>query len=266
MFPLLPFPSPREVILFALVLSRVAGIFSAIPVFGAQMLQVRFKAVIVIMITLVCYPALVITPPDVMPTDVFSLALLALCEFMVGITLAFITQVIFSAVEFSGQIIGLQMGLTISQIIDPTRGGQTQIMSVMQALLATLLFLSLNIHHYFIKAIVDSFSIIPIGGWHLSGEIIAFLVKRTADIFILGVRLAAPVMVALLLTSVTMGVMARAFPQMNIFMISIPLNIGVGLIVLGMTITIFFHVLEYSFGQLKGQMDTLFWLMSKKGG
>lgn len=266
MFPLLPFPSPREVILFMLVLSRVAGIFAAMPVFGGQTLQVKIKAVTVIMITLVCFPSLAIVPPAEMPTDVFTLALLALSEVMVGLTMAFITQIIFSAVEFSGQIIGMQMGFTISQIIDPTRGGQTQIMSVVQALFATLLFLSLNIHHLFIKTIVDSFSIIPIGGWHLNGEIITFLAKRTADIFILGVRLAAPVMVALLLTSVAMGVMARAFPQMNIFMISMPLNIGIGLIVLGMTITVFFHVLEISFGQLKGQIDTLFWLMTKKGG
>lgn len=266
MFPLLPFPSPREVVLFMLVLSRVAGIFAAMPVFGGQTLQVRIKAVVVIMITLVCFPALAITPPSEFPTDAFSLALLALSELMVGITLAYITQIIFSAVEFSGQIIGMQMGFTISQILDPTRGGQTQVMSVVQALLATLLFLSLNIHHLFIRTIVDSFSIIPIGGWHLNGEIVSFLVKRTADIFILGVRLAAPVMVALLLTSVAMGIMARAFPQMNIFMISMPLNIGIGLIVLGMTIAVFFHVLEVSFGHLKGHIDTLFRLMTIKGG
>jgi len=265
MFPLLPFPSPREVILFALVLSRVAGIFAAIPVFGGQNLQVRIKAVIVLMITLVCFPALKVIPPQSMPTDVFAMSMLVFSEFMVGLTLAFITQVIFSAVEFSGQIIGLQMGFTISQIIDPTRGGQTQVMSVMQTLFATLLFLSLNIHHMFIKAIVDSFSILPIGGWHLNQEIMLFLVKKTADLFIIGIRLAAPVMVALLLTSVVMGIMARAFPQMNIFMVSIPLNIGIGLIILGMTITVFLHVLEISFGQLKGQMETLFWMM-KKGG
>ncbi|HPX60160.1 MAG TPA: flagellar biosynthetic protein FliR [Deltaproteobacteria bacterium] len=266
MFPLLPFPSPHEVIIFMLVLSRIAGLFAAIPVFGGRSLQVRFKAVIVMMLTLVCFPALAITPPTPMPTDVFSLALLALGEFMIGITLAFTTQIIFSAVEFCGQIIGMQMGFTISQIIDPTRGGQTQIMSVMQTLLATLLFLSLNIHHMFIKAIADSFAIIPLGGWQLNGELLLFLVKRTSDVMTLGVRLAAPVMVALLLTSVAMGVMARAFPQMNIFMISLPLNIGVGLLVLGMTLTLFFHVLEISFGQLRGQMEHLFWLMSGKGG
>lgn len=264
MFPLLPFPSPLEVVTFALVLSRVAGIFAAIPVFGGQRLSIRFKAITVLMITLACFPALAITPP-VMPDDVFTLGLLLFRELAVGLLLAFVTQILFAAVEFSGQIIGLQMGFTMSQIIDPSMGNQTQIMSVLQTLLATLLFLSLNIHHLFIRTIADSFSIIPIGGWHLNGEIITFLVKRTTDVFVIGVRLAAPVMVSLLLTSVALGVMARAFPQMNIFMISMPLNIGIGFIVLGITLTIFFHVLEVSFGHVKEHIETLFRLMAKGG-
>jgi flagellar biosynthetic protein FliR len=264
MFPLLPFPSPREVILFALVLSRVAGVFSAIPVFGGKGIPLHIKVVIVAMITLVCFPALNVTLTEV-PSDAFTLALLAMREIMVGITLGFVTRIIFSAVEFSGQIIGMQMGFTISSIIDPTQGTQTQIMSVMQTLLATLLFLSLNIHHLFIRTIVDSFRIVPLGGWHISGELVAFLIKSTADIMILGVRLAAPVMVALLLTSITLGVMARAFPQMNVFMVSMPLNIGIGFLVLGVTLTIFFHVLEVSFGSIKGQIETLFGLMAKGG-
>lgn len=264
MFPLLPFPSPKEVIFFALVLSRVAGIFSAIPVFGGRTIPLHVKVVIIMMITLVCFPALSITAPAI-PTDVFTLALLVLREVMVGVTLGFITRIIFSAVEFSGQIIGMQMGFTISSIIDPSQGTQTQIMSVMQTLLATLMFLSMNIHHLFIRTIVDSFRIVPLGGWHMNPEIISFIVKGTSDIFILGLRLAAPVMVALLLTSVTLGIMARAFPQMNIFMVSMPLNIGIGFIVLGLTLTIFFHVLSAAFGSVNGQIETLFRLMSKGG-
>jgi flagellar biosynthetic protein FliR len=264
MFPLLPFPSPREVIFFMLVLSRVAGIFAALPVFGGKVLPTRIKALIVLMITLVCFPTLSVALPQ-MPSDAISLALLAFSEVMVGLTLAFITQIIFAAVEFSGQIIGMQMGLTISSILDPTRGTQVQIMSVVQTLFATLLFLSLNIHHLFIRAIMDSFNVIPLGGWRLSGELVNFLVMRTADIFIIGIRLAAPVMVALLLATVALGIMARAFPQMNIFMISLPLNVGLGLMILGLTLTIFFHVLQVSFGQLAEQISALFRLMAKGG-
>jgi len=265
MFPLLPFPTPREVIIFALVLSRVAGIFSAIPVFSGRALPARIKIIVVLMITLCCYPALHIIPPATIEYDAISLGLLIFREILIGLTLGFITRIIFSAVEFSGQIIGMQMGLTISSIIDPSFGNQTQIMSVMQSLLATLLFLSLNIHHLFISSLVDSFRILPLGSWRISDEIVSFLIKGTADIMILGVRIAAPVMVALLLSSVVLGIMARAFPQMNIFMVSMPLNIGLGLIVLGLTVTIFFNVLQVAFGNIKIQTDILFRLMAKGG-
>ncbi|MDD2365535.1 MAG: flagellar biosynthetic protein FliR [Desulfuromonadaceae bacterium] len=264
MFPLLPFPTPREVIFFMLVLSRVAGIFAALPVFGGRTLPVRIKTITVFMITLLCFPTLSVKPPEI-PSDAFALVLLLLSELMIGLTLALISQIIFAAVEFSGQIIGMQMGLTISSIIDPSQGTQTQIMSVIQTLFATLIFLSLNIHHIFIRAIIDSFQVIPLGGWHISGELIHFLVIRTADIFIIGIRLAAPVMVALLLTTVALGIMARAFPQMNIFMISLPLNVGLGLIVMGITLTVFFRVLEVSFGELNGQITALFRHLGKGG-
>ncbi len=264
MIPLLPFPTIREVICFMLVLSRVAGIFAAIPVFGGHGVSTRIKVFAVFMITLVCFPTLSVALPQV-PSDAFSFALLILCEVAVGLSLGFITQILFAAVEFSGQIIGMQMGLTISSIIDPTRGIQIQIMSVVQTLFATLAFLSFNIHHLFIRAVVDSFKVIPLGGWHMSGELVNFFVTRTADIFIIGIRLAAPVMVSLLLATVALGVMARAFPQMNIFMISLPLNIGLGLLILGMTLTIFFHVLQVSFGHMSGQIDTLYRLMTKGG-
>jgi flagellar biosynthetic protein FliR len=247
-----------------LVLSRVAGIFAALPVFGGHAVPLRIKVITIFMITLVCFPTLSVVLPQV-PSDAFSFALLVFSEVMIGLTLAFITQIIFAAVEFSGQIIGMQMGLTIASILDPSRGTQTQIMSVVKTLFATLMFLSLNIHHMFIRAIMDSFKVIPLGGWHLSGELMNFLVTRTADIFIIGIRLAAPVMVALLLTTVALGIMARAFPQMNIFMISMPLNIGIGLIILGMTLTIFFHVLQVSFGNLNAQIQVLYRLMAKGG-
>lgn len=265
MFPFVaPFPSPSDIFLFALVLCRIGALFAALPVFGGKKLPNRIKIMAVLSITLVCMPVLPVTAPPV-PHEAFGIGLMVLKELLVGLTLSFITQIIFAAVEFCGQIIGMQMGLTISTIIDPTQGNQTQVMSVMQTLLATLFFLSLNIHHMFIRTIVDSFRIIPIGGWQMSEALLRFLISATTDVFILGIRLAAPVMVALLLSSVVLGIMARAFPQMNVFMLSFPLNIGVGFMVLGMTLLVFFHVLEVSFGNLKGQVEILFRLMAKGG-
>lgn len=265
MFPFIsPLPGLSDLFLFSLVLCRIAGLFAALPVFGGRRLPTRIKVVTVLAITVVCLPILRITPPPV-PADAFGLGLLVVQEMMIGLTLAFITQIIFAAVELCGQIVGLQMGFSISSVIDPNMGNQMQIMSVVQGLLATLFFLSLNIHHVFIHAIVDSFTVIPLGGWKMSEALLNFLVKSTSDIFILGIRLAAPVMVTLLLTTVVLGIMARAFPQMNVFMVSFPLSIGLGFMVLGMTLLLFFHVLEIAFGNLAGQVAIIFRLLAKGG-
>ncbi len=265
MFPFVsPMPGQSDVFLFALVLCRIAGLFAALPIFGGRRVPTRIKVITVLAITVVCMPILNISSPPT-PGDAFTLGLLVASELMIGLTLAFITQIIFAAIELSGQIVGLQMGFSISSVIDPTMGNQMQIMSVMQTLLATLFFLALNIHHVFIRAIVDSFTIIPIGGWSMNEALIKILVTKTADVFTLGVRLAAPVMVALLLTSVVLGIMARSFPQMNVFMVSFPLNIGIGFMVLGMTLLLFFQVLEVAFGNLAEQVTILFRVLAKGG-
>lgn len=265
MFPFAsPLPTPADVFLFALVLCRIGGLFAALPVFGGRRLPARIKIAAVFSITIVCLPILPITPPAV-PENAIAMGILVLQEVFIGLTLAFITQVIFAAVELSGQIIGMQMGFSMASVLDPAQGTQVQIMSVMQGLLATLLFLSLNIHHMFIRAIVDSFRVIPMGGWQMNEALLQFLIKISSEVFVLGVRLAAPVMVTLLLTSVVLGIMARAFPQMNVFMVSFPLNIGLGFMVLGATLLLFFHVMEVSFGQLKDQVETVFKLMTKGG-
>ncbi len=116
MFPFAsPLPGPSDVFLFALVLCRIGGLFAALPVFGGRRLPARIKIVTVVAITMVCLPILQITPPP-MPEDAFTLGLLVAREMLIGLTLAFITQIIFAAVELSGQIIGLQMGFSISSV------------------------------------------------------------------------------------------------------------------------------------------------------
>jgi flagellar biosynthetic protein FliR len=260
MFPLLPFVNLNEVAFFALVLGRLAGIFSAIPLFGGERVPMMIRVVLIFAMTLVCYPVLRTKAPQ-LPMDTVSLVILIMREALIGITLGIISQAVFSAVEFCGQLVGMQMGFSMASMFDPTMG-QVPLMAVFQMLLATLLFLTLNIHHVFIRAIIESYSLIPPGNWHMSAGLMKFLVKTTGDIFIIGIKLAAPVMVSLLATSVVLGIMARSFPQMNIFMVSMPLNVGVGLLMLGLSLLVFLHTLQNSFGQFDEHINVLFKLFS----
>ncbi|BDV41464.1 flagellar biosynthetic protein FliR [Geotalea uraniireducens] len=265
MFPLAtPFPTPHEVAFFALVLGRMAGIFSSIPLFGGRRVPMNIKVVVVFAMTLVCYPIVKAKAPQI-PDDALAFAMLMIQETLVGICLGILSLVVFAAVEFCGQIVGVQMGFSIVTEFDPAQGSQMSIMSVFQEMLATLLFVTLGVHHLFISALVDSYNVLPVGTWHMSEELLQFLTVTMGEVFVLAVKLAAPVMVSLLATTVVIGIMARSFPQMNVFIVTMPLNIGIGFLILGFSIAVFFHTLQGAFGNLQLQLQTLFRLMGPGG-
>lgn len=259
MIPSLPFSTVDEFAIFTLVLGRVAGILSSIPLFGGKAVPMRIKAAMVFVMALVLFPILRVNVS--LPDDSVSLAILMVCETLIGLSLGLFSQIIFTSVEFCGQLVGMQMGLSIANMFDPTQGQQLSIMSVFQNLLAMLLFMSLGAHHLFIRSIVESYQVIPVGGWHMSGELLQFFITTVGNVFVLGIKLAAPVMVSLLAATVVLGIMARSFPQMNVFMISMPLNIGIGFLILGMSLMVFFHTLQKAFAGMDQQIKTLFRLL-----
>jgi flagellar biosynthetic protein FliR len=257
---ILPFLTLNDFVFFTLVLARMAGLFAAIPIFGGRRVPLTVKAAAILAIAMVLFPIVRDKIPQ-MPADTISLVILIIRESLVGLTLSLLSQVIFAAVQFCGQMIGMQMGLSMASLFDP-EAGQVPEIAIFQDLLAMLLFMTLGVHHIFIRAIVESYSLVPVGAWHMSGGLIHFLIAATSGLFVLAIKLAAPVMVALLGASVVLGIMARSFPQMNIFMISFPLNIGIGFLVLGLSLQAFSQTLVGAFGGIPAQIRILFKLMA----
>lgn len=251
----------NDLVPFALVLARVAGLFSAIPMFGAKLVSPRIKMPLIFTMALLIFP---IVRPQTIPAaqDSLGLILLVLQETLIGLTLAVISQFVFAAVEFCGQMVGIQMGISMAAQFDPTTQNNVPTMAIFQGTLATLIFLTLGVHHFFIKGIVESYQVIPIGGWHVSGGLLKFMIETSTGIFVTAIKLAAPVSVALLATSVALGIVARSFPAMNVFMVSMPLNIGIGFVILGISLPVFLRVLQGSFGAMVEQMRTLFRLFA----
>ncbi|GFO58574.1 flagellar biosynthetic protein FliR [Geomonas silvestris] len=261
MFETLPIKALNDVIPFGLVLARVAGLFAAIPVFGSRVVSSRIKAPLIFTMALMLFP---IVKPRVLPPvdDAISLALLVILETLVGLTLGLISQMVFAAVEFCGHQVGTQIGLSMATLFDPTTQNNVPTMAMFQGALATLVFLTLGVHHFFLRGIVESYQVIPVGAWHTSPGLLKFLLEASTGVFVIAVKLAAPVAVALLATTVAIGIMARSFPAMNVFMVSMPLNIGIGFVILGISLPVFLRVLEGTFGAMQGQMRLLFKLLS----
>ncbi|MBJ6724762.1 flagellar biosynthetic protein FliR [Geomesophilobacter sediminis] len=262
LFDSFPIGALDQVVPFLLVLTRVAGLFSAIPMFGGRIVPNRVKTPLFLTLAILIYPIvkpLVHVPPA---NDVISLGLLVISEMLIGITLGFLAQIIFAAVEFCGNQVGMQIGLSMASLFDPNTQASVPTMAVFQGALATLVFLALDVHHVFIRGIVESYRLVPIGSWHTSPNLYKMIVEASSGVLVIAVKLAAPVAVALLATSVVLGIVARAFPQMNVFMVSMPLNIGVGLLILGLSLPVFFRVLQGAFGTLSQQMIALFRLLA----
>jgi len=250
-----------DLIPFALVLARVAGLLAAIPVFGSPQVPARVRTALIFALTLFIFP--IVHPHNIPPAgDVISLALLVVKETLVGLSLAFLSQMIFAAVEFCGQQLGSQMGIAMAAMLDPSTQANVPTVGVFQGVLATLLFLSIGVHHFFLRGIVESYQLLPVGSWHTSAGLFQFFLTASSGLFLIAVKLAAPVAVALLAAGVAIGIVARSFPAMNVFIVAMPLNIGIGLLILGVSLPVFLRVMQGAFGGLLGQMRLLFKLLA----
>lgn len=220
---------------FFLTLLRLGGLFAFAPVYGTMVVPVQVKAAAVLGLT-ACLTALGAGGSVSVPPTSGGLAAVVALELLLGMLLGLVTRLIFAAVEFGGQVVGLQMGLGIVSILDPQFETQVSIVSQFQALLATLLFLSLGGDHLLLDAFVGNLQRVPPGHLLVGGPVIGALIALTGEVFRLGLQLAAPVVVALLATQVVLGVFARSVPQMNMLILGFPLQILVGFGVLGLAL------------------------------
>jgi flagellar biosynthetic protein FliR len=128
------------------------------------------------------------------------------------------------------------MGFNVASVIDPQTGTQSSVISQFLYLFTILVLFSVNGHHLFIYAMASSFKVVPLGTFSLGGSLMGITNKISSEMFVIALKMAAPVMIALFLSNLCLGIVARTVPQVNILMIGFPLNIGLGLIVLGLTL------------------------------
>lgn len=245
---------------FLICLARVAAIFAIIPVFSGGQIPPQMRIGIAVMFALLTYPIIQSTLP-VTSLTITDMAIIVAAEVIFGLLVGFIAQLIFMAAEFAGAIIGYQMGFAMANVFDPTTQQQVALISQFQGIFAILLFLSLNIHHFFLEAMVSSFTLLPPGYLNLTGGAIPMLVELSNNALILSIRLVAPIIALLILVNLTLGFMTRIFPQLNVFMLSFPLKIGISFIVMGMTFGVFAAILQGEFAALPERFLRLFSLL-----
>ncbi len=213
---------------------RVLALFSALPVLGQRTVPARVRVGLALLIVVAAQPSL--PPMPEVPLDSALAFLLVVQNLIIGLTLGFAVRLVFAAVEFAGELVGLQMGLNYAGFFDPASGGQVTATGRFFGTLVGLLFIVINGHLLVVAAVVQSFRAFPV-----APEPFAFL--RTlqpqvwgSEVFALGLWIALPIVAMLLFVNLVLGVISRVAPQMNVFAIGFPMTLGVGL--LGMLFTL----------------------------
>ncbi len=222
-------------------LTRILGFISAAPILGHQSIPNRVKLGFGIVLTLVMMPTL----PPLPAFEIFSLQglLVLVQEFIIGISIGFSMRLVFVAIELAGHLIGMSMGLGFASFYDPQTEGQTTAVSQFLVLLCMLVFLSLDGHLMFVTVMAHSFTVMPIG---LEGQSIDAMKIATwgETIFSSGLLIALPVVTALLITNMALGILTKTAPQLNLFGIGFPITISIGFIVLAVSLPTIIKPLE----------------------
>ncbi len=213
---------------FVMVMTRISAFFLVAPVFGWRSIPSMIKVAAPVMLAIFFS---ITHPPAVTAeqTSAVQAVLLLGCEATYGLALGAVANVLFSAAKLGGKIAERQMGLSMAQVIDPfTQEHGAPIASLLEMVLA-LAFLAANGHHLLLKVIERSYEVFPAGDIPSAATLAGKMLEASSAMFVAGLRLAAPVLAAMLVLLVALAILARLVPEMNIFFISFPLRIGLGL-------------------------------------
>jgi len=258
-----PLPAPAQIEAFILVFLRMSAIIVLMPLFGDQTVPARIKAGLALILTILIYPSLTI--PGVMAgTDNMALTVVRMGgEVIAGAAIGFTARIIFAAVQMAGELIGIQMGVSIANVIDPITSTQVSIISEFLYLIALLVFLAVDAHHIFIAAMSESYKTVPMLGIHFGGGLAREMLLLTQSMFVIALKISAPVMAVLLFINVGLGIVARTVPQMNVFIVGFPLQLAGGLIFIGLSMPFLVTLLSWDFAGLVTNLKKVLFLLAQ---
>ncbi len=214
---------------FVMVLTRVSAFMMSAPIFSWIAIPVRIK-VAVAFLTSVFFA--MITPQASSVDSVFSVTLLLINEGIYGIALGLSITLLYSVIKMSGRISERQMGMAMAEIMDPFTGERAQPVGMILEILFVMLLLSVNAHHLFLMTISRSFETFELGTRPETGVLLESIITTSSVMLVMSLKIAAPIIGVFMAMTVVLGVLARIAPEMNIFFLSFPVRIGLGLIMI----------------------------------
>jgi len=215
---------------FLTISVRLSGLMLFAPFFGSAVIPARIKAMLVLAFTFLLYPSIGSTLGS---RALANWPLLVFTEFLVGAGMGIATNVVFEAVQLTGQVLGIQMGYSLVNILDPQSQVDTPVVSMFYQSIAMLLFLQMDVHLWILRALGNSFRYVPPGSAHISSLFTLAILKTVGEMFSLGVQIAAPVLSATLAADIILGLLGKAAPQMPLMLLgpAIKSLLGIGILI-----------------------------------
>jgi flagellar biosynthetic protein FliR len=227
--------SPAWSAQFLYVLARLSAAITVAPFFGARGVPPQAKVGLALLLSLIVLP-LQRAPSSAPPPHLLAFAAILGSEVLVGLALGIGVMLVINALEMGAALVGVQIGYSIGGVIDPLTGAQSGAIEQFYRLVATLVFFVVNGHHLVISSLVLSFQVVEAGSADLTLIAGERAVPFFASLFVIALRVALPVVVALLLADLVMGMLGRAVPQLNVLMVGMPVKIGAGLFVAAVSV------------------------------
>jgi flagellar biosynthetic protein FliR len=212
---------------------RLSGLMLFAPFFGSIVIPSRVKAILVLALTFLLFPAV---GQSIATHPVTDWPLLVFMEFLIGIGMGIATNLVFEAVQMAGQVLGVQMGYSLVNILDPQTQVDTTVVALFYQSIVMLLFLRMDVHYWLLRAVVNSFVYLPAGTTHLSSLFTMALIKTVGQIFGLGIQIAAPVLSATLVADIVLGLLGKASPQLPLMLLGPAVKSLLGLAILMATL------------------------------
>lgn len=246
--------TPQQFETFLLIFLRISSMLFLFPVFSSRQFPVQARLGLGALLSFIIYR---VEPAPHLTGGAFELIVGASAQVLVGVIVGFVASLLFTGISFAGELIDIQVGFAIANVINPQTQQNITIIGELQLTLATLIYLTTNSHYLLIQGMAGSFHLLPLPYVNLGPSVAGNIALFFAQSFLIVYKIAAPVVVALFLTNVTLAFMARVAPQMNVFIIGLPMQVGVGLTMMAISLPLLATVGPEIFADVSGQFDSV---------
>lgn len=240
-----------------MVVFRIGGLMIVAPFFGSVSVPPRVKIALTLVLSLALWP--VAPHGAALPPTLPAILVAVGSELLVGLTIGLVLTTLFAGLQLAGLAVSQQMGISLADVFNPDFNESADVVAVLYYWVGLMIFLAIGGHRLLIGSLVDSFRLVPVGGFVMNAKVLALVSGAMTASFIMAFKISLPVVLALFLTSVAMGLINRTVPQLNILTAGFAIRSSAGMLLAAATMvammSVFLGAIEHGLGQLNGAIS-----------